>query len=68
VGVRARASPAVSEMTTPSTNSQCRRRLAEDVRRLEDLPLGGLALPDDECISPVKRLGGDEELEYDLQA
>jgi len=27
-----------------------------------------LAIPDDENISPVKRLGGDEELEYDLQA
>jgi len=54
-------------LITPSTNSsQCQRRrlLADDVRHLEDLSVGGLALPDDECISPVKRLGGDEELEY----
>jgi len=70
VSARTRPSPAVSEMTTPSTNSLHRHRvLADDVRWLEDLPkIAGLALPDEECISPVKRIGGDEELECDLQA
>ena len=54
-------SPAVSELTTPSTAS----RLANDVTRVDNVTLFDIGGPDDDAISPVRRIRftADEEEE-----